>query len=119
VPENKSTFELACLSTEGSCDLCQITQEFVLASPSLGLVPEPEMQTCFLHSGTMQSFLFAVKTNREMNNLFTQFEPIWCLNIKNWWPGWILGTKGEGNPPCAKHTREKKSIYLAVGSTND
>lgn len=67
---------MACLSAEWSCDLCQITQEFILASPSLDLVPEPEVQTSALLSGTMQPFLFAVKGNREMNNLLTQFEPI-------------------------------------------
>lgn len=77
VPENKNVFKTACLSTEWSHVLCQIIEEFILVSPSLDLVPEPEVQTSSLLSGTMQSFLFAIKGNRKMHNLFTQFEPIW------------------------------------------
>lgn len=77
VPEKRSAFKMACLNTEWSRDLCQIIEEFIPASPSLGLVPEPEVQTSSLLGGTMQSFLGAVKGNRKMNNLFTQFEPIW------------------------------------------
>lgn len=94
--------------------MCQITEEFVLASPSLDLVPEPELYASSLLTVTMNSFVLAVK-GQKMYNLFTQSEPIWVRpsNSES-----LNGTWNNGE----RNTQEEKGThctYLAVSSAND